>query len=257
MPPANSASVVSITHLRQSCRSCSLRDLCLPLGLEADDMQKLESIVHTRGPIRSGEHLFREGDSFQALYAVKTGALKTYTVDSQGREHVLGFHISGELAGLDGIYNGRNRCNAVALQTTSVCALPFSRLEQLTREVPGLQSQILRVMSRELSVSAQLATEHSAEERLAGFLLSLSRRYARRGFDPDLLTLPMPRRDIASHLRLATETVSRLFARLQEEGVVAARRREVRILDMDALRRMGAALDLDSEGDRRQNPSPR
>ena len=257
MPPVNSASVVSIAHLRQSCRSCSLRDLCLPLGLEADDMQKLESIVHTRGPIRAGEHLFREGDSFQALYAVKTGALKTYTIDSQGREHVLGFHIAGELAGLDGIYSSRNRCNAVALQTTSVCALPFSRLEQLTREVPGLQSQILRVMSRELSASAQLATEHSAEERLAGFLLSLSRRYARRGLDPCMLTLPMPRRDIASHLRLATETISRLFARFQDEGLVAARRREVQILDMDALRRMGAALDLDDDSDPRRNPSLR
>lgn len=220
-------------------------------------MQKLESIVHTRGPIRAGEHLFREGDSFQALYAVKTGALKTYTIDSQGREHVLGFHIAGELAGLDGIYNNRNRCNAVALQTTSVCALPFSRLEQLTREVPGLQSQILRVMSRELSASAQLATEHSAEERLAGFLLSLSRRYARRGLDPRLLVLPMPRRDIASHLRLATETISRLFARFQDEGLVAARRREVQILDLDALRRMGAALDPDDEDEQRLNSPSR
>jgi CRP/FNR family transcriptional regulator len=254
---ADNSNVVSITHLRQSCRSCSLRDLCLPLGLEADDMEKLEDIVHSRGPIRPGEHLFREGDGFHALYAVKTGALKTYTIDNQGREHVLGFHLGGELVGLDGIHSGRNRCNAVALQTASVCALPFSRLEQLTREVSGLQAQILRLMSREISASAQLATEHSADERLAGFLLGLSRRFQRRGLVPHMITLPMPRRDIASHLRLATETVSRLFARFQEEGIVAVRRRDVEILDFPALEKLGEALDLDGDDRPRRSPQTR
>lgn len=235
-----------------------MRDLCLPLGLHSDDMQKLELIVHTRGPIRNGEHLFREGDNFQALYAVKSGALKTYTIDNQGREHVLGFHIGGELVGFDGIHSGHNRCNAVALQTTSVCAMPYARLEQLIHEVPGLQAQVLRVMSRELSASNQLATDHSAEERLAGFLVSLSRRYGRRGLPPQLLTLPMPRRDIASHLRLATETVSRLFARFQEEGIVVVRRREVEIKDLKALERLGASFDLDGDGDgKRRNPQLR
>lgn len=251
------SNVVSIAHLRQSCRSCSLRDLCLPLGLEADDMERLESIVHTRGPIRGGEHVFREGDNFHALYAVKSGALKTYTIDDQGREHVLGFHIAGELVGLDGIHSGHNRCNAVALQTTSVCAMPFSRLEQVIHEIPGLQAQMLRVMSRELSASAQLATDHSADERLAGFLVSLSRRYARRGLPPNVLTLPMPRRDIASHLRLATETISRLFARFQDEGVVAVRRREVEILDFAALEALGASFDLDGDSGKRRSPQLR
>lgn len=251
MPSERNSNVVSIAQLRQSCRSCSLRDLCLPLGLGVDDMQKLESIVHSRGPIRTGEHLFREGDSFHALYAVKSGAVKTYTIDNQGREHVLGFHIAGEVAGLDGIHSGRNRCNAIALQTTSVCAVPFARLEQVIHEVPGLQAQMLRIMSRELSASAQLATDHSAEERLAGFLVGLSKRYARRGLPPNLLSLPMPRRDIASHLRLATETVSRLFARFQEEGLVAVRRREVEILDAEALHALGASFDPDGDGQRR------
>jgi CRP/FNR family transcriptional regulator, anaerobic regulatory protein len=255
--PEKNSNVVSIALLRQSCRSCSLRDLCLPLGLDSDDMQKLELIVHTRGPIRAGEHLFREGDGFQALYAVKSGALKSYTIDNQGREHVLGFHIGGELVGFDGIHSGQNRCNTVALQTTSVCALPFSRLEQLIHEIPGLQSQVLRVMSRELSASNQLATDHSAEERLAGFLVGLSRRFARRGLPPRLLTLPMPRRDIASHLRLATETISRLFARFQEDGIVAVRRREVEILDLEALEALGASFDLDGNGGKRRSPQLR
>ncbi|MEJ2513988.1 MAG: helix-turn-helix domain-containing protein [Gammaproteobacteria bacterium] len=240
------SNVVDIAHLRKSCRACSLRDLCLPLGLDSDDMERLESVVHSRGPIRPGEHLFREGDTFHAIYAVKTGALKTYNVDSQGREHVLGFHIPGELAGLDGIYPGKNRCNAVALQATSVCVLPFSRLEEVIHEVPGLQTQVLRLMSRELSASAQLATDHSADERLAGFLLNLSRRSERRGLSPRRLSLPMPRRDIASHLRLATETVSRLFARFQEEGLLTVRRRDVEIMDMETLERLGTAYDIDN-----------
>jgi CRP/FNR family transcriptional regulator len=220
-------------------------------------MQRLESVVHVRGPIRPGEHLFREGDPFQALYAVKAGALKTCVVDSQGREHVLGFHIAGELVGLDGIWPGRNRCDAVALQPTSVCALPYPRLEQLLTEVPGVQSQLMRIMSREMGASAQLATDHSAEERLAGFLVNLSRRYQRRGVSPAFLVLPMPRRDIANHLRLATETVSRLFARFQEEGLLAVRRREVEILDFPRLAAIGAALDPGvEESPRRRRPEP-
>jgi len=253
MPKAKSANIVDIAHLRKSCRACSLRDLCLPLGLETDDLERPETVVHTRGPIRPGEHLFREGDPFHAIYAVKSGALKTYTIDSQGREHVLGFHIAGELAGFDGIYPGRNRCNAAALQSTSVCVLPFPRLEQVLQEVPGLQAQVLRLMSRELSANAQLATDHSAEERLAGFLLSLSRRFERRGCSALHISLPMPRRDIASHLRLATETVSRLFARFQEEGIVSVRRRDVEILDMPTLEKLGAVYDVEG-GRRRQRP---
>ena len=260
MARKKSSNVVDIAQLRKSCRACSLQDLCLPLGLEevfielADDLDRLETVVHSRGPIRSGEHLFREGDPFHAIYAVKSGALKTYTIDSHGREHVLGFHIAGELAGFDGIYPGRNRCNAVALQSTTVCVVPFARLEQLLREVPGLQAQTLRLMSRELSANAQMATDHSAEERLAGFLLNLSRRYERRGCSPQHVSLPMPRRDIASHLRLATETVSRLFARFQEEGIVAVRRRDVEILDMAALEKLGAAYDLEGGAGGRRRP---
>lgn len=257
MSPAESANVVSIANLRQSCRGCSLNDLCLPVGLGSSDMQRLEQVVHVRGPIRPGEYLFREGEQFQALYAVKSGALKTCTVDSHGREHVLGFHITGELVGLDGIWPGRNRCDAVALQATIVCALPYARLEQVIHDVPGLQTQVLRIMSRELSASSQLASDHSAEERLAGFLVGLARRYGQRGLSSSAISLPMPRRDIASHLRLATETVSRLFARFQEEGLVEARRREVEILDPDRLEAIGAACDPGGGDGRRRRPGAR
>jgi CRP/FNR family transcriptional regulator len=254
MTPAERSNVVSIANLRQSCRGCSLNELCLPVGLDSSDMQRLEKVVHVRGPLRPGEHLFREGDLFQALYAVKSGTLKTCTVDSQGREHVLGFHITGELVGLDGIWPGRNRCDAIALQSTVVCALPFARLEQVIHDVPGLQAQVLRIMSRELAASSQLASDHSAEERLAGFLVGLARRYGQRGLSSRSISLPMPRRDIASHLRLATETVSRLFARFQDEGLVEARRREVEILDPARLESIGAACDLGGGNGRQHKP---
>lgn len=231
--------IVDIGRLRRVCRNCSLKELCLPLGLGTDDVQRLEQIVQVRGPLERGGHLFREGDAFQSLYAVRNGALKTYSVDADGREHVLGFHLPGELVGFDAIYSGHNRCSAMALETTSVCTLPFNRLSQLSESVPGLGAQIIRLMSRDLSVTANLATEHTAEERLAGFLLSLSQRL---GSDCQLV-LMMPRRDIASYLRLATETVSRLLARFQQAGLIEVHRKRVRLTDINGLRALGGSFE--------------
>jgi CRP/FNR family transcriptional regulator len=237
-----SSKVVDISRLRQACRNCSLRDLCLPMGLAADDLHKLEGLVGSRGPLRRGDHLFRENDGFHAIYAVRYGALKTYTIDGEGREHVLGFHLAGELVGLDAIYPGSHACSAQALQATSVCAVPFGRLEHLARDIPGLQTQLLRVLSKELGATAHLAADHTAEERLAGFLYGLSRRLALRGYSDRELHLFMPRRDIASHLRLATETVSRLLARFQQQGVIHVSRKHIELLNPDALRALGGAI---------------
>lgn len=242
MADDSSSKVINISRLRQACRNCSLRDLCLPMGLSSDDLQRLEGLVGSRGPLRRGDYLFREGDSFHAIYAVRYGALKTYTLDDDGREHVLGFHMAGELAGLDAIYPGAHACSAQALQATSVCAVPFSRLESLARDIPGLQSQLLRVLSKELGATAHLAADHSAEERLAGFLYGLSRRLGLRGYSDRELHLFMPRRDIASHLRLATETVSRLLARFQQQGLIQVSRKHIELLDPEALRRLGGAM---------------
>jgi CRP/FNR family transcriptional regulator len=240
--------IVNISQLRQACRSCSLRDLCLPVGMRPEDVQRLESIVHVRGPMDRGTHLFREGDRFEAIYAVRSGALKTYHIDADGREHVLGFHLPGELLGLDAIYPRQNRCSAQTLDASSVCILPFGRLEQLAQEVPGLQHQILRLMSKDLSVSSERATDHTAEEKLAGFLLGLS---LRTGGKVDL-TLVMPRRDIASYLRLATETVSRLFARFQKKNLIRVRRKRVELLDIQGLESIGGDCDIAFYGGYRQ-----
>jgi CRP/FNR family transcriptional regulator len=232
----------NVTSLRRACRHCSLRELCLPMGLCSEDVKRLEQIVNIKGPLDRGTHLFREGDRFRSIYAVRDGAIKTYSFDSDGREHVHGFHLPGELVGLDAIYPRVNRCNAMALEKTTVCILPFSRLAQLAQEVPGLQSQVLRLMSKDLSLTSDRATDHTAEEKLAGFLLGLS---ARMG-DETTLVLMMPRRDIARYLRLATETISRLFARFQKHQLIAVKRRTVRILDLDGLRDVCGTFEQES-----------
>ncbi|MGI9263519.1 MAG: cyclic nucleotide-binding domain-containing protein [Gammaproteobacteria bacterium] len=244
MTSSSDRSRFNVTSLRRACRHCSLRELCLPMGLNSDDIKRLEGIVNTKGPMDRGAHLFREGDRFRSIYAVREGAIKTYSFDSDGREHVHGFHLPGELVGLDAIYPRVNRCNAMALEKTTVCILPFARLADLAQEVPGLQNQVLRLMSKDLSLTSDRATDHTAEEKLAGFLLSLS---ARMGGN-DTLVLMMPRRDIARYLRLATETISRLFARFQKNKLIKVKRRTVKLLDTDGLKDVCGAYEMDMGG---------
>ncbi|MFZ2507242.1 MAG: helix-turn-helix domain-containing protein [Steroidobacteraceae bacterium] len=230
---------LNLYQLRRSCSTCSLSELCLPMGLAPGDMQRLEVLVTQRGPVNEGEHLFRIGDPLADIYAVRGGYFKSYLVESNGREQVLGFHLPGELIGLDAIWPERHQCNAVALNTGSVCAMPYARVADLSREVPGLQSSMLRLLSKELALSHSLAGDFSAEQRVAGFLLSLSSRLKARGHSPTQLTLAMSRRDIANYLRLATETVSRVISRFEADGLVSVDRREVRLLDMNRLGELG------------------
>ena len=232
-------SPLNLYQLRRSCSSCSLSELCLPMGLAAGDIQRLEDLVAPRGPVNEGEHLFRIGDPLRVLYAVRGGYFKSYMVEANGREQVLGFHLPGELIGLDAIWPEKHQCNAVALNTASVCELPYGQLTDLGRQVPGLQHSMLRLLSKELAISHALAGDFSAEERVAGFLLSLSSRMKARGHSETQLTLAMSRRDIANYLRLATETVSRVFSRFEEDGLVSVDRREVTVQDVGRLKEVG------------------
>ena len=229
-------------RLREACAVCSLKELCLPRGLDGEDFALLDSLVERRGPFHESDHLFRVGDRFQALYAVRAGSYKSYTLDSEGREHVLGFHLPGELLGLDAIYPGRHLCNALALDTASVCVLPYEQLSDLAGHLTGLRSQILRLMSKDIADNATLAGDFTAEERLAAFLNGLSERFRQRGYSPTEFHLSMSRRDIANYLRLATETVSRVFARFEKDGLIAVDRRAVHLLDLPRLRSLCAAM---------------
>lgn len=232
------ASPLDLGQLKRVCSTCSLGELCLPMGLDHADISRLEDIVATRGPLHEGDHLFRVGEPFRALYAVRSGHVKTYLVDDDGGEQVLGFHLPGELVGLDAIYPNAHQCNAMVLDTASVCEMPYADVARLALEVPGLQQQMFRLMSKDIGGAFHLAGDHTAEERLASFLLSLSSRLKARGYSSTHLILAMPRRDIANYLRLATETVSRVFTRFEKDGLIAVERREVRIRDAERLRQV-------------------
>lgn len=235
MSTPNPVQQFNVGRLRKACSECSLQELCLPAGINEQDMQDLERLVETLGPLHGGDHVFRQNDEFAAIYAVRSGCLKSYMDTETGEEQVIGFHLPGELVGLDAIYPGRHQCSAVALDTAMVCRLPFARLASLAGEVASLQRQLLRIMSRDLGTSHTLSGDHSVEERLAAFLLGFGERQGNRGFSMRHFTLPMSRQDIASYLRLATETVSRVFTRFEGRGLIKVNRREVWLEDRDAL----------------------
>ena len=238
MAVVNTGNRLDLQHLRQACSKCSLADLCLPHGLSQDDTQRLDTLVQASAPLHAGQHLFRVGDAFQALYAVHSGYFKTYATDDTGREQVLGFHLPGELMGLGAIYPNQHPVNAVALDTATVCRLPYNDLAGLAAQMPSLQRQLLRLMSKGIAGSQALSGDFTAEERLAAFLMSLSHRLQQRGYSPTEFILAMTRRDIANYLRLATETVSRTLAQFEAEGLITVERRSLRILEPDKLGRL-------------------
>lgn len=233
--------VVSIDGIKVACANCSLATLCLPYGLDAPDVERLESIIKRNKPVQRGSILFAPGDRFRSLYVIKTGSVKTYAQTASGDEHVIGFHLPGELLGLDAIQDDAHGCFAKALETTALCELPFDKLEQLSTAIPSLQHQMLRLLSKEVSAEANmisLLNNSTAEERLASFLVSLSERFRRRGFSATDFFLAMSRQDIGSYLGLALETVSRLFTRFQEHGILEVDRKHVKIRDLERLKQM-------------------
>lgn len=245
MSGTGSVPQLNLYQLRRTCGTCTLSELCLPMGLPHDDMRRLETLIAPRGPIQEGEHLFRIGDPLRALFAVRGGFFKTYLIEPTGREQVLGFHLPGELIGLDAIWPQKHQCNAVALNTATVCELPYGAITDLSQQLPGLQQSMLRLLSKELALSHSLAGDFTAEERVAGFLSSLSSRMKVRGHSETQLTLAMSRRDLANYLRLATETISRVFSRFEHEGLIAVDRREVTLRNPEKLAALGHCLSID------------
>jgi CRP/FNR family transcriptional regulator len=233
--------VVRPSALKVACSSCSLRELCLPVGLSQHDMERLDTLVGTRRSIARGDLLFRAGDPFQSLFAVRTGFFKTCVSLEDGRDQVTGFQMAGELLGLDGIGSERHNCNAVALEDSQLCVIPYNQLEELSREFGELQRQFHKIMSREIvrdhGVMLLLGSMR-AEERLAAFLLNLAQRLQARGFSASSLVLRMTREEIGSYLGLKLETVSRTFSKFNEDGLLEVKQRDIRILDADGLQRL-------------------
>jgi len=236
---ADNGKVVNLTTLKAACQDCTLRDLCLPLGLNETEMRALEGTIKSRRKLKKGDYLYRAGDSFRALFAIRSGSTKTYETSADGNVQITAFHLPGELLGMDAISTEKHPCDVVALEGSEICELPFDKLEVLARELPGLQHQLFRIMSREIMQEEALLLmlgRMKAEERLATFLLSISKRYKKLGFSPVDLRLPMSRQDLGDYLGLALETVSRLFSRFQEDGLIRVQGRQVQILSMDGLK---------------------
>jgi CRP/FNR family transcriptional regulator len=227
-----------------TCASCNLRELCLPGTLCVDDLQRVENIVSARRRVKRGEALFNAGAEFGAVYAIRSGFFKTSVLDGEGREQVTGFFMGGELLGLDGLGAGCYNGTAIALEDSEVCVMPFALVEAMAREMPALQRQLHAVMSREIARDhgvMMLLGSMRAEQRLATFLLNLSKRFLRRGYSASDFHLRMTREELGSYLGLKLETVSRLFSQFQKDGLIEVNQKHVRILDTEGLERVLAA----------------
>jgi CRP/FNR family transcriptional regulator len=208
------------------------------MGLASEDVERLDDIVKRTRPLHRGDFLFRYGDRFRSLYVVKTGSLKTFAPSAEGGEQVLGFHLPGEIVGLDAIDKDAHACSAKVLETSAICEIPFARLEELTATIPSLQHQLFRLLSKEIGYDTDmllLLGKKSAEERLGAFLLSMSRRLAKRGLSATDFYLSMSRHEIGTYLGLAVETVSRLFTRFQDDGLMRVDRKHIELFDLDGL----------------------
>ncbi|NOQ88357.1 MAG: fumarate/nitrate reduction transcriptional regulator Fnr [Gammaproteobacteria bacterium] len=230
---------IDVDHLRVSCKECNLRELCFPHGMNDEELNNMDAVVEQPKPLHKNDFLYRDGDAAIAIYAVRSGCVKTMTESANGDEQIVGFHLPGELLGLDGFAEGSHTCNAVALETSSVCELPLDQLDTLCHKLPGLLKQIRRIMGKEVSNDHKLLLllgKMTAEERLASFLLSLSSRMEERHWKETEFNLTMPRQDIANYLGMAVETVSRLFATFQAEKIIDVDRRHITILNLQRLK---------------------
>lgn len=228
------AQIISLGAGRVHCQTCGIGELCLPVGLDPDEMKQLDGLIVHRIVVRKRDAVYRAGEHFHALYAIRKGSLKTAMDGKDGREQVLGYHIPGDIFGIDGIALDRHGANAIALEDTEICALPFAAIEDLARTSLGLQRNVHQFMSREVMRNHNamfMLGSMAADERLIVFLLSLADRH---GCPEYKLTLT--RQDIGSYLGLRIETVSRHFSLLQDAGLIEVRGRSVKLLDAAAMK---------------------
>ncbi|WP_175730051.1 helix-turn-helix domain-containing protein [Burkholderia ambifaria] len=225
-------------HPAARCSVCAMRSMCLPPDLTADEYGRLDAIICSTRHVRQGDSLFRTDDPFQSIYAVRAGSFKTVMMHRDGREHVNGFQIAGETLGMDGIGTGRHCCDAIALEDSVVCIIPFVALEAACREMKSMQHFLYQMLSSEIvreSSQMLLLGTMSAEQRVAHFLLNLSSRFEARGYSASEFNLRMTREEIGCYLGMKLETVSRMFSRFHRESLVETRGKRVRIIDAQAL----------------------
>lgn len=217
------------------CSTCAFSAACLDSGYDKSRLKELHVLVKHVGPYHEGEHIFREGEHFNAIAGIRAGTVKTYVTDLEGREQVQGFFLPGDVIGLNAISQSRYPCNAVALETVLLCRFSFPQIATLASRMPELQQQLFRLLSADIGKAILLAGDFAAEERMAAMLVTLSRRYAANGMSATSIRLAMSRTDIANYLRLAPETVSRILKRFQNDGLIRVDRRELELTDLPGL----------------------
>ena len=236
---SSSSILNTIPSLRVSCSHCNLREHCVPLGLSLKEIDRLEDLVASRKRIRRGEPLFRAGDRFESIYAIRLGFLKSSVMSSDGREQVTNFHMSGELIGLDGIANEVHSCDVIALEDTEVCVIPYERILAVSAEIDEYNIHFQKILSREIvrqhGLMLLLGSMHT-EERLAAFLLNLSQRFESRGYSRSEFVLRMTRAEIGSYLGLKLETVSRVLSRFSHDNLIVVNQKHVQIVNAEGLR---------------------
>jgi len=229
---------VNFKSLKASCQNCSLVELCLPRGLNNSDLSALDDVIQQRRLVQKNENIFSQGEKSGCIYAVRSGSVKTFTTAKNGEEQVLGFHLPGEILGLDGMDNQIHSCSGIALDTSTICELPIGDLNVLCVKIPGLQQQLLSLISNEITkdhTMLMLLARRNAEQKLATFLINLSGRFKARGYSADEFDLTMSRYDIGNYLGLADETISRLISRFKDNKIIDANRKNISILDHGAL----------------------
>jgi CRP/FNR family transcriptional regulator len=235
--------VLNVGALKASCAGCSMHQLCLPMGMDEAEIIRLDEVIGRRRRIQRDERLYQMGEPFTNLYAIRFGHFKTFQVNPSGDQQVTGFQMGGELLGMDAISGDRHHCDAVALEDSEVCEIPFSRLEELFAHIPTLLRHFHRIMSQEITreqnVMLSLGSMR-AEQRFAVFLVNLAARYAARGYSGTSFQLRMPREDIANYLGLTIESISRLLARFKKQGWIKVERRQVELLDPPMLKALAA-----------------
>ena len=244
--PLSATAPISLGAIKASCSACSMHQLCLPMGLDDADINRLDQIIGRRRRLERDERLYAMGEPFRSLYAIRYGHFKTYQVNAAGEQQITGFQMAGELLGMDAISGDRHHCDAVALEDSEVCEIPFARLEDLFGQVPALLRHFHRIMSQEITREQNvmlLLGNMRAEQRFAVFLVNLSARYAARGYSSTSFGLRMSREDIGNYLGLTIESVSRLLSRFKKQGWIEVDKREVRLLEPAKLKAIAAGTD--------------
>ncbi len=234
----SSEQIIDFSRIKATCSNCNLQELCLPRGMSTEDLEKLDHVVKGSRPIHKGNHIFRTDDIFESFYAVRSGSVKVYILNELGEVQTIGFYFPGEILGFDAIEHHKHTCSAIALETSTLCSIPYTKISEISMQVPDFQDQLLRLVSRELSNENKLLlaiNNRSAEERLATFLVSLSSRFRKLGYSAKEYNLPMSRQEIGNYLGLTIETVSRIFTKFQRNGLVKINRKAITLDDLPAL----------------------